>query len=1027
MPRIDPLQLLKTLSVLLSNKGGIKSSEEVVRLVQLMQKFSKKLVSKSIYIEILRATTSPLLERFLNEKGWDLLNLWFSDSIKTQNWPLCMDIITLFSECPITASLLKDTADVNPAPKLINQLRINQTVSEEVRALANIVYVKWVGIVSPQQPESPVVAVMPKPSPLRNVRRNTRGAGSNVAGRGRGGRAQRILSNDIIEDSDDSSMESEEQSQSSSSIDDTNKKVAQPPVTVKIKIGVANNAAKVEEDCDKSPAEEDAPINLLKSLAEEVSENLNKEKAQKDKEKEVIGKRRKSEEEKKQKEKAAKEKEKEKEKEKKRKQQQAQTSQMDERERKRFRPDRRDEVEPEEKQRIKEKAREMLEQSKKDKDTLKKFGGSTPHTSSFSRIPKIPKKAVTPEDDKAKGNSFEAMLGNLDAKPKTVKTPMIKNKTAALLESFSKSKVTSENSSSSSKHHGHHHHHHHSSSSSSSPSGSKRESSSSSSRKEKESSSSSSSKKESSRRHHEEKSKSSSSSTSRPSKLIMPKRSSVDLESPKSGGKNTSFSESTGFMDAILNSMGGGVEEPKKKKRRLSERDEEPGKKSPKETPEKKSEDKEESMDTEEEEEQKPTFSFYRDTLEEPKDDEDEHEKSNDDVKEEPGSDGSQSPAEDAAKQSNGEGKKGSPSTEENMPFAEPEALPREVKGILVYHRGKEKRNKQIKFKSDSEIVSVKYFELDEDERINVNKINFKNMRQIELKMEKVAFKSKDSMGPEETDIDKWTRPVRIDVDNREPFTPGHGSKEKDIQFNREKTVLAAFLYSKETTPDTPSEPDASSMLLLASSEKPIFIPLDDLSNDGESNEQHDYSNEGWPEPHTNQVDRQANFDTDFSLNPALSHLLSSIENSGIFPPSQQQNLSQEELDIYKAQTEAIAKLGFMPGIDIPPSFPPPRGIPPPLVGGPPHGPPPMQQQPPPNMMPPMETNFSNFNGGPEFFGGGGPPPQGFGGPHFDRGRKFNNFHPGGGRGFPPHPNNRGFRGGGGPPMRGNADFYRER
>jgi protein phosphatase 1 regulatory subunit 10 len=146
MPRIDPQQLLKTLEVLLSPKGGIKSDNEVVRLVQLMQKFSKKLVSKSIYIEILRATTPELLEKFLQEKGWDLLNLWFADSVKTQNWPLCIDLMSLFAVCPITASLLKDTAEVNHAPKLINQLRVNPAIGDDVRTQANQVSILLLSI-----------------------------------------------------------------------------------------------------------------------------------------------------------------------------------------------------------------------------------------------------------------------------------------------------------------------------------------------------------------------------------------------------------------------------------------------------------------------------------------------------------------------------------------------------------------------------------------------------------------------------------------------------------------------------------------------------------------------------------------------------------------------------------------------------------------------------------------------------------------------------------------------------------------
>jgi len=833
----------------------------------------------------------------------------------------------------------------------------------------------------------------------------------------------------------------------------------QPPVTFKIKIGTPANVPKAEPEV-KNGTEEDGPITLLKSLAEEVSESLNKEKAQKDKEKEVVtGKRRKSDEEKKQKEKALREKEKEREKEKKRKQQQLQSNHLDERERKRFRPDRRDEVDPEEKQRIKEKARLLKEeaQAKKDKDTLKKIG-STAHTSTFSRIPKIPKKPIpaSPDDGKSKdskGLSFEALLGGLDQKPKTVKTPMVKNKTAALLESFStKTKSPTESNTSSSKHHSHHHtssHHHHHHSSSSSPSSSKRDNS----KKEKESSKKESSPSSSSRRHHDDKHRSSS---SRPAKLTIPsKRNSIDLESPKGSGKNTSLSESTGFMNSILHSMRG--DEPKKKKRRLSEMDNEAGespshKKST--TPEKKPDvktDEGESVkieNMEDEEEQKPVFSFYRDTLEEPKD-EDEEERDdkivkaeNDDDKNDSNSEGSVSPTSDA-KDTNGSKKVSSDDMDDNLPFEEPEAMPREVKGILVYHRGKERRNKSIKFKKDSEIVSIRYFELDEDERVNVNKIKFENMRQIELKMEKAAFKSKDSMGPEENDLDKWTRPIRIDVDNREPFVPGHASKEKDIQFNREKTVLAAFLYSKETTPDSPSEPDNVSMMMLAATaEKPIIIPLEDQSNDDGDNNERDFSKDGWPEPQTNQVDRQANFETDFSLNPALSNLLSSIESSGIqafLPQQQQQGLSQDELNIYKAQTEAIAKMGIIPGVDIPPTFPPPRGPP----QGPPHNMPPQMQHQHHNMMGgPMEnTGYNNYHEEPEFYGGG--PPQGFNGPpqhgppfdHRGQGRRFNNFNPHnnyppqgphGGRGFPPHPN-RGFRGGGGPPMRGNNDFYRER
>ena len=123
MPRIDPQQLLRTLGILLSPSGGIKSSEEVDRLVKLMSKFSRKLVSKCIYVQILRATPGELLVKFLAEGGWTLLNTWFDDAIKSHNWPLVKQMLHLFLACPMTASLLKENANEHQAPKLINQLR----------------------------------------------------------------------------------------------------------------------------------------------------------------------------------------------------------------------------------------------------------------------------------------------------------------------------------------------------------------------------------------------------------------------------------------------------------------------------------------------------------------------------------------------------------------------------------------------------------------------------------------------------------------------------------------------------------------------------------------------------------------------------------------------------------------------------------------------------------------------------------------------------------------------------------------
>lgn len=506
MPRLDPFQLLKTVSVLLSPDGGIKSEHEVLRLVQLMQKFSKKIVSKTIYVEILKVTCQPLLQQFLKLEGWELLNLWFLECIKTHNWPLCVEIMTLFLVCPVTADLLKVNADVNQGPRLINQIRLNEALEESVRGLANSVYEKWYGVLSPTKATTaPVKVTIKVPS-------------------------GKVVVKPLTESLDNGS--------SRSSLSDKEKKISRSP---------DDKRSKEKERLKSKERERDKYKERDRKRKDETSLNNSTDK-----------------------------------------------------ERKRFRPDRRDEVNAEEKQRIKEKARLLKEeaQAKKDKETLSKVTGSSSSTG-LSKIPKIPKKVLPPTDDKQKPMSFEALLGGLDTKPKNVKTPMVKNKTAALLESFSKP------SSGTSKSQHHHHHHHHNS---------KKDGHSS--RHDKDS------KKESSGRSHDDK-KLQSAANKFP-KITIPKRTSGDLESPKS--KSGSFAESPSFMDAILNSMSTS-EEPRKKKRRLSGSAE-------KSTPEGKGESTPEVKKEEEKavamamategspepkpEKKEPTFSFYRDTLEDP-------------------------------------------------------------------------------------------------------------------------------------------------------------------------------------------------------------------------------------------------------------------------------------------------------------------------------------------------------------------------------------------------------------------------
>uniref|UniRef100_A0A0K8TS52 Putative serine/threonine-protein phosphatase 1 regulatory subunit 10-like isoform x1 n=1 Tax=Tabanus bromius TaxID=304241 RepID=A0A0K8TS52_TABBR len=142
MPRIDPVKLLSCLKVLLAPNGGIRSANEVKRIAELMLKYSKKLVSKCIYIQILKCTNTDLLEKFMGAGGWGLTHIWLSDGIRTMNWPLVQEILELLLLCPVDVQRLRS----NTAPKLVKSL-CKDGGNEGVRILATKLVEQWLKIV----------------------------------------------------------------------------------------------------------------------------------------------------------------------------------------------------------------------------------------------------------------------------------------------------------------------------------------------------------------------------------------------------------------------------------------------------------------------------------------------------------------------------------------------------------------------------------------------------------------------------------------------------------------------------------------------------------------------------------------------------------------------------------------------------------------------------------------------------------------------------------------------------------------
>uniref|UniRef100_V5I3J7 Serine/threonine-protein phosphatase 1 regulatory subunit 10 n=2 Tax=Ixodes ricinus TaxID=34613 RepID=V5I3J7_IXORI len=148
MAPIDPLQLLKALSPLLSAEGGIRSSDEVSRLSSLMKKFSRKLVSRCIYCNVLRATSSDILEVFLDLDGWSTIHMWLQEAKTADNRPFLLELLKLCQVLPMSLERLKE----NSSPKLIKGL--TKCSSEEVRLMAEKVVTGWMKLIKGDSKEA---------------------------------------------------------------------------------------------------------------------------------------------------------------------------------------------------------------------------------------------------------------------------------------------------------------------------------------------------------------------------------------------------------------------------------------------------------------------------------------------------------------------------------------------------------------------------------------------------------------------------------------------------------------------------------------------------------------------------------------------------------------------------------------------------------------------------------------------------------------------------------------------------------
>jgi len=168
----------------------------------------------------------------------------------------------------------------------------------------------------------------------------------------------------------------------------------------------------------------------------------------------------------------------------------------------------------------------------------------------------------------------------------------------------------------------------------------------------------------------------------------------------------------------------------------------------------------------------------------------------------------------------------------------------REVSGILIIQHGSLPK-KKVGWLNDKDLVKIEFFEVDESERVNVNKLKFEDIRQKERKNERAAFttlrreENLDSIKPE---IKSWPMLVLLDSARPSNFLAGGKSRERETQNLREQRVLP-FLPLGSIGLD-PSEPELPSDRGCSMISKITHVLSEDVSGEGANI---DYSNVEWP------------------------------------------------------------------------------------------------------------------------------------------------------------------------------------
>nr|XP_023658377.1 serine/threonine-protein phosphatase 1 regulatory subunit 10-like [Paramormyrops kingsleyae]XP_023658378.1 serine/threonine-protein phosphatase 1 regulatory subunit 10-like [Paramormyrops kingsleyae] len=143
----------------------------------------------------------------------------------------------------------------------------------------------------------------------------------------------------------------------------------------------------------------------------------------------------------------------------------------------------------------------------------------------------------------------------------------------------------------------------------------------------------------------------------------------------------------------------------------------------------------------------------------------------------------------------------------------------------------KGKKRKSVRWAEEPQLKEYFYFDLDETERVNVNKVkDFGEAARRELMMDRHAFEASRRLSHDAMEeMVAWIPPRPLTYAGC-LVSPGTSSSERHTQKDRELGILQEIFLSKESVPDTPQEPDPEPYEPVP----PRIIPLDEDSGSAE-------------------------------------------------------------------------------------------------------------------------------------------------------------------------------------------------